>query len=43
MWIIGSTNEDSKDTLGEQFSSMQNRTIMSPEQANYDVKKLLKK
>lgn len=43
MWVIGSMNNNSQDTLGEQFSSMQNRTIMPPEQANYDVKKLLKK
>lgn len=43
MWVIGSMNNNSQDTLGTQFSSMQNRTIMPPEQANYDIKKLLKK
>lgn len=43
IWVIGSMNNDSKETLGTQFSSMVSRTIMPPEQANYDYKKLLKK
>ena len=42
MWIIGSMNEEAKETLATQFSSMTTRTIMPPEEENYDVKKLLK-
>ncbi len=40
MWVIGSMNKNSKDTLCNQINSMGNRTIMPPEECNYDVKKL---
>lgn len=43
MWVIGNMDKTAQNTLGEQFSSKDSRTIMPPEEANYDVKRLLKK
>ena len=41
IWVIGSMSDKSQETLSNQFSTMPSRTIMPPERANYDVKKLL--
>ncbi len=42
MWVIGSMNKDCKDLLSSQFSTMSSRTIMPPDEVNYDVNKLRK-
>lgn len=43
MWVIGSMDENSQNTLATQISSIQSRIIMPPEKSNYDVKQLIKK
>lgn len=43
MCVIGSMNANAQDTLNAQVASKTSRTIMPPEKANYDSKKLIKK
>ena len=43
MWIIGSMNKDSNDTLETAMETAFERIIMPPEMANYKTNKLLKK
>ena len=42
IWLVGSMNDNQK-TLNEEMSNIKDKCIAPPEQANYDLKRLIKK
>ena len=42
IWLVGSMNDNPK-TLNEEMSNIKDKCIAPPEQANYDLKRLIKK